>query len=70
MKDMLAEGKNGVLGDIYNETNQEDDNFKNNPGKYLEKLHSLFFPYNWKEVIVSPERLLMINGKMNTPKEV
>jgi hypothetical protein len=33
-------------------------------------LHSIFFPYNWKEAIVSPERLLMANGKMNTPEAV
>ena len=41
-----------------------------NPTKYFEKLHSIYFPFNWNEAIVSPERLLMINGKFNSPESL
>jgi hypothetical protein len=36
----------------------------------LDKLHSLYFPYQWQEAVVQPERLLLINGKLNTQEQV
>jgi hypothetical protein len=36
----------------------------------MQKLNSLYFPFTWKEALVNPERVLMLNGKMNSPEQV
>ena len=43
----LRDSTLGVLGNYEADKIKEEDEFKENPTKFLEKLHSIFFPYNW-----------------------
>jgi len=66
---LMQELDNSQKGILRHEKEKEA-NIQQNPTKFMEKLHSLYFPVQWQEALVSPERLLMMNGMMNTPEEV
>jgi len=62
----------GVLSHMQKEPLNSDqhEDLLRHPKKYMDKLHSLFFPYTWQEAIVQPERLLLANGKMNNTEQM
>lgn len=67
---MFQDSSLGVLRSKYEEEKEKNRDLEMDPSKFMEKLHSLYFPYTWKEALVNPERVLMINGKMNSPEQV
>ena len=59
----------GVLKSKFDEKEKEKKHDAD-PSRFMQKLNSLYFPFTWKEVLVNPERVLMINGKMNSPEQM
>eukprot|EP00347_Sterkiella_histriomuscorum_P017372 403349636 len=69
----LLRQKLGVFGQDYKlsfekQDEEENQEIRQNP-ESLKKIHSLFFPYSWRETQVSIETLLMLNDPTKISKE-